>query len=216
MTARLDPVIRVYREHYPGVAYRVVDVGSRDGEDCATLVAALGGVGVCVEARPDHAASIRSRFPQFTVIEAAASDTVGSAEFLCIDGDLGLAGSSSLNLGRQLTYKGRKRVITVPTVRLEEELPAGRLDVLKVDVEGFTLQALHGLGTRIDDVRVAHLETETVERAHWREPANNRAVAVFMRGHGFTLAGVDYEWGPSIEDQTWVRATRHVEEPEIL
>lgn len=209
MSEWLRPVVEAYRALFPGLASWIVDVGSRDGDDAAYLVSELGGTATCIEARSEAAENIAARYPDFQVIAAAVGADTGWADFLEYLGpDDNMRGSSTFNLARADMYPEPHRIIQVPVLRLDTILRPGTIDVLKIDVEGFTLQALHGLGDRIRDVMVAHLETETAERAAWHEPANNREVADFMSSHGFDLYSRDYQWGPSIEDQTWVRSLR--------
>lgn len=205
---RLDPVIHAYQTHFGHTASLVVDVGSRDGDDCAGLVAVLGGRGVAVEPRPDAATLIRTRHPHLTVIESAVHEYDGVTGFAVLESDdPNIVGSSGFRFERSYALGVPAHVIQVPCHRLDTLL-AGEpvIDVLKVDVEGFTLQALHGLGDRLTDVKVAHLETETAAREQppWMEPQTNDLVADVMRDAGFTLVTVSYEWGPSIEDQVWI------------
>lgn len=205
--SRLDPIVQAYRDHYTA-SPMIVDVGARDGDDTAALVTALGGSGIAIEARPDAAQTIRVTHPHLTVIQAAVHDHDGMTGFAVLESDdPDVVGSSGFRFERSYALGVPAHVIQVPCRRLDGILPEGPIGVLKVDVEGFTLEALHGLGERIADVRVAHLETETPARsgAPWHERVTNGVVADFMRRHGFTLTDLAYEWGPSIEDQTWVR-----------
>jgi hypothetical protein len=75
-------------------------------------------------------------------------------------------------------------------------------DILKVDLEGYSYEFLQGLGKYLQSVKVLHLETETFERHEGHK--DNKAIAEFMKANGFRLVSTSYEWGPSIEDQTWV------------
>lgn len=223
MSMWLEPVIEAYKRLYsdPEGAW-IVDVGSRDGDDAAWLASQIrtGNV-TCVEARPRAARAIKAKYPDFQVFECAVGAEEGIADFLEFLGDdAGLVGSSSLNLGRSALYGGNKphQLIEVPVRRLDSILPADVIDILKIDVEGHTREALLGLGGRINDVLVAHLETETRERAAYGEPANNVWAYGYMKARGFRLYAVRYEWGPSIEDQTWVwtDGAALFDEPEIL
>jgi hypothetical protein len=65
-----------------------------------------------------------------------------------------------------------------------------------------------GMGELMKDVLVAHIETETPERAAWGEPSNNLEVMTIMQDLGFSLVDVSYQWGWSIQDQVWVN-TKH-------
>jgi hypothetical protein len=117
-------------------------------------------------------------------------------------------GSSSLELVRANTYQTESTIIDVPVTRLDAIIEPGIIDVLKVDVEGHSVPAIEGMGNLIKDVLVAHIETETPERAAWGEPSNNLKVIEIMQDFGFSLADVSYQWGWSIQDQTWVN-TKH-------
>lgn len=218
MSVWLEPVIEAYRKFYGDVGERwIVDVGSRDGDDAAWLASHFrpGNV-TCVEARPDAAAAIKAKYPDFEVLAFAASDRFAPrAPFLAFD-EPEFSGSSSLRLSRSRHHASPSHLIGVTRVRLDETLRPGIIDILKVDTEGHSMEVLSGLEGRMSDVLVAHVETETLERAAWGEPANNHAVAYFMRANGFRLFDVSYQWGPSIEDQVWVSGDFDFPEPEIL
>jgi hypothetical protein len=87
-------------------------------------------------------------------------------------------------------------------------VPSGTIDILKIDVEGQSIPVIAGMGNRMQDVLVAHIETETPERKIWGESSNNLEVMKVMQDFGFSLADVSYQWGWSIQDQTWVN-TKH-------
>lgn len=205
---RTAPIIETFREHFGATASLIVDVGSRDGDDCAALVGALGGRGVAIEPRPDAAQLIRTRHPHLTVLETAVHEFDGTTGFAVLESeDPDITGSSGFRFERSYALGVPAHVIQVPCRRLDTLLADEPVvDVMKVDVEGFTVEALRGLGDRLEDVKVAHLETETGHRTvpPWNEPQTNVAVIDIMRGAGFTLAATSYEWGPSIEDQLWV------------
>jgi len=214
----LEPALKAREAYFDAPVKRVVDVGSRDGHDAVRLGHALAAPEVvCVEPREEAARAIRQTYPDVRVYEVAVSDSPGVALMVTFDsGDVGLQGSASLNVHRGALHPDEARYRDVKVERLDAFLPRGQIDVLKVDVEGYTLQALRGLGTMLSDVLVAHLETETLERAAWAEPATNHAVAYFMRANGFRLFHLDYEWGPSIEDQTWVNVVHPKAKPSHL
>lgn len=204
----LQTIVDAHRTFFRGTPRRIVDVGSRDGNDAAWLRRQLGADTVyCIDARRAAVKTIEKRHPDVIAVWAAVSDVSGPAEFVeFVDEEF--AGSSSLELRRAQAYAAESRIVPVQTVRLDEALPPGSLDIVKIDVEGHALPVLRGLGDRLADVRVLHVETETHERAAWGEPANNLEVATKLRAAGFWLHAVRYPWGPSIEDQTWVNCRR--------
>jgi hypothetical protein len=111
-------------------------------------------------------------------------------------------------LERQNAYPTESVIIDVPVTRLDMILPLGTIDILKIDVEGHSIPVISGMGDRMQDVLVAHIETETPERIAWGEPSNNLEVMAIMQDLGFSLANVSYQWGWSIQDQVWIN-TKH-------
>ena len=83
-------------------------------------------------------------------------------------------------------------------------------DVIKIDIEGYTYQALVGLGDIIWHTKIFHLETET--RNLFDGHKNNLDVASYMQSKGFVLVDVSYEWGFGIQDQVWINPLYIVEE----
>jgi hypothetical protein len=82
---------------------------------------------------------------------------------------------------------------------LDVELP---IDIIKVDIEGYTHEFLEGLGKYIKNVKLFHLETETFYR-HFQHKTNNHIIN-FMINNGFLLCDVQYQWGEGIQDQIWI------------
>jgi hypothetical protein len=85
---------------------------------------------------------------------------------------------------------------------LLRENTTGLLDLVKVDVEGFTWEVLNGFGLRLRDVKMFHLETD-----HIKTQPNHKSpeeIAAFMEANDFFLVDKSYEWGPGIEDQIWI------------
>ena len=207
----LIPVIDTYKTYFTGKLSRIVDVGSRDGDDAQFIAQRLNVRKtcqiICVEAREKAAKIIKEKYPNFIVFETAVSNFVGESSFVEFH-EPEFAGSSSLMLERQNAYQSESSIITVPVTRLDIILPDGNIDILKIDVEGHSIPAIEGMGNRMQDVLVAHIETETPERIAWGEPSNNLEVATLMQNLGFSLVNVSYQWGWSIQDQIWIN-TKH-------
>jgi len=208
----LEIVVDTYQKYFDGDVFRIVDAGSRDG-DSAYWIASKLGVNedcevICIEARENAAQTIKEKYPNFLVFPTAISEFVGKTKFVSFN-DEEFFGSSSLVLKRANAYYAESSIIEVPVTRLDMIIGPGDIDILKIDVEGHSVPAILGMGERMKDVLVAHIETETPERAAWGERANNIEVMNIMQDLGFSLANVSYEWGWSIQDQVWVN-TRHV------
>jgi FkbM family methyltransferase len=207
----LQPIIDGYQKHFDGPISKIVDAGSRDGDDAQWILERLPAKEdvqvICVEARKNAAEAIQEKYPNFLVFATAVSDFVGNAKFIEMTEDE-FSGSSSLMMERQNAYATKSVIIDVPVTRLDMIIPSGIIDILKIDVEGQSLPVISGMGERMKDVLVAHIETETPERKAWGEPSNNLEVMKVMQDLGFSLANVSYQWGWSLQDQIWIN-TRH-------
>ena len=204
---RLGDIVSAYRERFGDTATTVVDAGTRDGDDAAWLADELHATNViAVDANPVAVKATRKKYPAFTVIEAALADFDGSAHFTRIVSDRkDFAGSSSLKKFED--FGEPTETFAVPVTRMDTLLFAlgfdePFLDVVKVDLEGFTYEFIMGLGVWLPRVKVFHLETEKFHRHEGHH--DSAAVSKLMLSNGFELVSVSYEWGPNIEDQVWV------------
>lgn len=206
VTERLGVIVDAYRQRWDECA-TVYDVGSRDGDDAVWIAEQLGATNVvCFEAIPEAAKRIRHRHKTIDVVECAVSDVSGVSDFTVIESDRpDHAGSSSLV--KYGDFGSPTRVIEVRVERMDNlivELGLPVPDVVKVDVEGFSWECLNGFGDFLERVRLFHVETETFTR----HPGHKGSTVVrdFMESRGFVCVDASTaEWGPSIEDQVWVR-----------
>ena len=117
-----------------------VDAGANEGRFLwHSLRHAPAGRHVVWEPLPDLAAHLRRTFPGVEVHEAALSDRAGESEYVVVDDDPGYSGM------RERPYPSdfRRHRITVRTERLDDVFE-GRLDVVKIDVEGAEVLVLRG------------------------------------------------------------------------
>lgn len=203
MNEWLDPVVEAYEKFFGRAEKPVVwDVGSRDGDDGVELAERIRrGDGqitvVCMEPNPEQALVIMERHPHVEILEVAASNEVGVAPFMVYHGDAGAVGSSSLNLDwKENDLEGHE--IHVATNRLDHLIDDEIIDIMKIDVEGYSLQALEGLGDKLDQVRVLHVETED-----WT--GSDEKVKKYLIDRGWRLFDEREQW-PGMPDLTWINA----------
>jgi FkbM family methyltransferase len=198
MNPWLTSTVKNYKHYFGEPSKPVVwEVGSRDGDDGEELARRIydgrkewfwdNAKIVVFEPNPDQAKIIRERYPEMTVIEMAASNHKGKADFKVYHGDQGAVGSSSLHMD----WKGddlEGHVIEVDTKRLDELIGDETIDIMKIDVEGHSLPVLEGLGAKLKQIRVMHVETET-----WT--GSDQAVKTFMKERGWTLVDEMEQYG---------------------
>lgn len=114
-----------------------VDVGAHIGSVIAEVRRhAPGARIIAVEAIPEKAARLRTRFSDVRVESCAVAEREATASFFV---DLDRSGYSSLARGA-----GRVREIEVPVRTLDGLIGEDRADIVKIDVEGAELGVLRG------------------------------------------------------------------------
>ena len=99
----------------------------------------------------------------------------------------------------------RNALVEVPLRRLDTVFAAhqvGQVQLMKIDVEGYELEVLRGLGARINDVR-----NIVFEMLDGNDALRNQAVIDLLAGAGFVfkdVTGKAWEWGrPLTENNVW-------------
>lgn len=211
----LDSTVKTYLDAYGATtAPLVYEVGSRDGRDGVELSQRIsdGQIDwnniILFECNPPQQEVIKLNYPQATLITEAISDKKGTVEFLQMHGDQNIVGSSSMDLNRiNEPWLKSSTKIKVPTRRLDsviEELGHQKIDidVMKIDIEHYTWEALQSLGKYLRNVKVFHLETEPEGYARDK---TNLDIALFMQERGYKCTALEHEWGESIQDQVYTR-----------
>lgn len=205
-----------YVKHFGRTTRPVVyEVGSRDGNDGVELARRIydgqnfwhDADVILFECNPPAQKAIAINYPQATLVKEAVSNTEGKFSFLQVHGDKNFMGSSTLNLQRSDKWIKETSTIEVDTVRLKTiikrlEHENTEIDVMKIDIEGFTYEALMSLGPYLANVKVFHLETEVGDYARNKD---NLDIAIFMSERGYICESIEHEWGDHIQDQVWVR-----------
>ena len=205
----LEPLVTNYRKFFGATATTIFDIGTRDGDDANYLKEQLNGENVyAIDANPEAIAEVQSKYPWMKVIEVAVSNYDGTTTFQKVNSeDKNLVGSSSMYADKLTEQGNMVDTITVAVRKMDGLLQSAGLttiliDVVKIDVEGYSWEVLKGFGDKLQDVKLLHVETEK-ESTH-PEHHNSAQVRSFMEQQGFFLADVSYEWGAGIEDQIWV------------
>lgn len=203
----LDPLIQNYEAYFGKTKNPVIwEVGSRDGKDAIEIAKRIydGDLATfwaharltCLEPNPDQAKLIRREYPEIEVIQVAASDAKGSAPFIIYEGNADAVGCSSLNLRwKEDDLPGHE--IAVDTDRLENLIGDQQIDIMKIDVEGHSVAAVEGLGNKVRQIKILHIETEK-----WTD--SNIKMKPIMSNHGFILVDESEQYG-GMPDQVWVR-----------
>lgn len=214
MNKWLNSTVETYIEHFGMVEMPTVyEVGSRDGKDGHELAQRIGGGTqfdsiVLFECNPPQIEVIKQNYPGATLIPYAISDISGqTVEFLQIHGDKNMVGSSTMNTKRNDSWIRETSIIKVPTRRLDDVIKElghqdTQIDIMKIDIEGYTYEALESLGKYLRNVRVFHLETEIEGVARSK---TNLDIALFMQERGYLCTALENEWGEHIQDQVWLR-----------
>jgi FkbM family methyltransferase len=204
----MSELVDFYTKYFGTQAEIVVDVGTRDGDDAEFLRQRLGALEIyAIDANPIAVEQTRSKYPDFKVIDSAVSNYVGTTKFVqIVSDDIDEAGSSSIqnySLFKGATYNNIEVSVTRMDKLIEENGLANKtIDIVKVDIEGYTHEFLEGMGEYIKNVKLFHLETETFYR-HFQHKTNNHIINLMLNA-GFLLAGVQYQWGEGIQDQIWI------------
>lgn len=208
----LEPLVTNYRKFFGDTAKYIYDVGSRDGDDAAYLRDMLNArMVLAVEANPSLAPKIMCKYPNFIVLPTAVSNYVGVTDFYVVEHErMDYVGCSSIYADKLMNQEDIVSAVTkieVPVTTMTRILDNYHylqepIDLIKVDIEGYTWQFLEGLGEHINNVRCFHLETE---RYHTHSQHKTSGfIRDFMEFNNFYLADRSYEWGIEIEDQVWI------------
>ena len=217
MNRWLNSTVDTYIKNFMAADSPVIyEVGSRDGKDGHELAQRImlpndditRSTVVLFECNPPHILGIQTNYPDAILITEAISNKKGKSQFLQIQGNPDYMGSSSMDLDRvKYPWVSKTNTIEVPTRRLDDVIKelghqSTEIDAMKIDIEGYTYEALESLGKYLRNVRVFHLETEI--EGHARDKTN-LDVALFMQEKGYVCTALEHEWGDQIQDQVWLR-----------
>lgn len=205
----ISPVIEYYKIFFGNAADIIIDVGTREGDDAYLIQQRLQTKKVyAIDARKEAVEATKQKYPEFNVTHTAISNYIGTTTFCSIiSDDPDYVGSSSIYNKKFKRKEYKHDVIEVPVTTMDNfiennSLSYKFLDIVKVDIEGYTFQLLEGFKTHLDNVKMFHLETE--KKSTHKKHVNSEEIIDYMKSKNFVLVGTQYEWGSEIEDQIWV------------
>lgn len=205
MNQWLNPVVDTYLKYFGMSQSPIVwEVGSRDGHDGFELMKRISAGWraeqkanvVCLEPNPEQVDIIKQNYPMATVYELAAGEKPRKAKFKVYHGNEGDVGSSSLYMNWKKGSGLRSHIIQVQIVRLDSLIGDELIDIMKIDVEGYSKQVLLGLGRKLTQVRVYHIETE-------HDSKSDVWVKQYMAKYGYKLTDETEQYG-GMPDLTFV------------
>ncbi len=204
----LEPAVEAYRKYFGDNANIIIDIGTRDGDDAEYFREKLNGIKVyAFDANPLAVEETKKRYPTFKVIESAVGNFNGQTSFTqIVSKNIDEAGCSSMEVIHEFEDVDYTKILT-PITRLdsflaEEGMTGEIIDVIKIDVEGFSWEVLMGMGDVMKNVRMMHVETETYNRHPGHR--NNMDIFNYLSNNRFLCVDKSYEWGPLVEDQVWI------------
>ena len=177
-----------------------VDVGANWGYFSLAAARMVGPTGrvVSVEADPRACRTLRANVSRnildaVAVLEMAASDRSGTLQLQEYEADA--SDSGSYGVAATTTVAAGGRAFTVAARTLDDALDeagVGRIDVLKMDIEGGEARALSGLRRRFAEHGIDRILLE-VHPNHLRDQGSSaEAVVGELRAQGFGVYAIDH------------------------
>jgi FkbM family methyltransferase len=174
-----------FLEHFKKPAVNILEIGSRDALH-AEIMQKMCGCALekvfIVEPHPESYKQIVKNFPQYRTFELAISNQPGVISFNAIPATIWpdhIVGTSSIlatNTEYVSQYWGAPhpinwiKVLAINGITLLELINEPEIDLVKIDVEGFTWEVLLSFGDAIRALKSLHLEVE------WQEVWRNQHV----------------------------------------
>jgi len=211
-----------YIEKFNSQPASILEIGSRDGNDAEDLrrYSQLAPKDVyVVEPHPQSYRNIINQYPEFHVYELAISNKPGVVDFNAIpqyEYTPAQVGTSSL-LRRNERLMGNipptwVKVLAVKGSTLLQLIDRFEIDLIKIDVEGFTYEVLESFGDDIRLLKALHLEVEILPLTLWEGQKHYDEVRRHMFYYGFEEKYYDGKYWPLAStgenlqgDSIWVR-----------
>tara|TARA_Y100001963_G_C6791507_1_gene455708 strand:+ start:4863 stop:5528 length:666 start_codon:yes stop_codon:yes gene_type:complete len=166
-----------------------IEIGSRDGHDTKTMQQIFNiSPSNCYifEAHPELFRNIENQYPEFNTYNCALSDKTEPIIFNAADLKNEVnPGASSVLEAIDENFKSNK--VEVDGWRMDDiskNLNINNIDLVKIDVEGFSLQVLKGFGDLLNNTKCIQIELEHKEC--WKKQSNYDEVKSFLNKNNFT------------------------------
>ncbi len=186
-----------------------VDVGANVGWHTLLMARLVGESGrvLAAEANPSVRKRLEAnlelnRFRQVEVIPYAITNAEGTVAFHGPDADDSDSGNGYLV---EDATTGRDGTIRVEARRLDDIVPAARierLDLLKIDVEGFEWPVLQGAEQTIEKYR-PHIVFEYDADYASRGGGTPELLEEYFRRHRYRLFAIGRNWAEAVDPDNW-------------
>ena len=201
---------RLYCLHNKEIPKSVLEIGSRDGVD-ARLIADYFSIPsertFIVEPHPKHIDIVKDWYPNFKLFPYAISPEHGMIKFDAVEHQSwDVRGQSSI-LQRHEDYpqSGENwiEVASITGKMLLGEIGLPEIDLVKIDVEGYTYEVLKSFGDNLRKLKFLHLEMETIE--YWKGQKLYPEVSDYLINMGFEEVHNEKDKWESQFDSIWKR-----------
>ncbi|MFN8625558.1 MAG: FkbM family methyltransferase [Candidatus Binatia bacterium] len=204
-----EPELReIFRAVLPsgGVA---LDVGANVGWHTLLMARLVGASGRVLAAEPNPSVRLKlaqnlnlNRLGHVDVIPFAMADSEGTVDFYGPDAEDASSGDGHVVAH---TVDSQEKILRVETRCVDAIVPAAKLDrvdLIKIDVEGFEWPVLKGAKETIARFRphvVFEYNAEYASRGGGTVPQ----LAEFFRKHGYRLFAIGRNWAAAVEPSNW-------------
>lgn len=179
-----------YCLHNTDLPKSVLEIGSRDGVD-AFFISDYFSISpnqvFVVEPHPKHIDIIKEWYPNFKLFPYAISPEYGMIRFDAVEAESwDVRGQSSI-LPRHENHpqigENWIEVACITGKMLLGEIGLPEIDLIKIDVEGYTYEVLKSFGDDLRKLKFLHLEMETIE--YWKGQKLYPEVSDYLINMGF-------------------------------
>lgn len=168
----------------------VLEIGSRDGVD-ADLLAKYFNIPssnvFIVEPHPNHINIVKEWYPEAILFPYAISPEYGMIDFDAVEHQSwDVTGQSSiLYRNKEYPQSGENwiKVACITGKMLLGEIGLPEIDLVKIDVEGYTYEVLSSFGDDLRRLKFIHLEMETIE--FWKGQKLYPEICHYLNNMGF-------------------------------
>lgn len=160
----------------------IVEIGALDANDSQYFKKVFPSANVyAIEALPDNYNKYLKDLKDVVGINAVVSDADGEVDFY----------KKKINGIHSIFNRGNEygnEVIKLPSYRFEtlaKKYNIGKVDMLKIDVEGATIEVLEGMGELLSTIKIMHLESESYPFFEGQKLHNE--VVKYLEEKGFSL-----------------------------